>query len=111
MKTVKKGAKSPMVKRTPEVPTEIMAFSEDLKVKSPASNKKYQRDPEQMRSVINYYQDTFAGKPKEVAYDPMKHDKYDPLVQAMFPSGDGPSAEAKYLKKQAFKIMKKAKKK
>jgi hypothetical protein len=32
-------------------------------------------------------------------------------VQAMFPSGDGPNAEAKYLRKQAFKIMKKAKKK
>ena len=140
-KTLKRvsNIKAPEVKKSPDMPTEMLAISDDLNRYQDfrdllEGTQQYKKDIEEynaknpnkkqkvynplLKRISEEYEYKFKGLPKEVATDPNKWDKFDPIWQDVLPdeyktkgTDRFQSGDIARMKSGAEKVLKKLKKK
>jgi hypothetical protein len=115
-KTLKRvsNIKAPEVKKSPYIPTEVMAMG--ARIKEDPNFDEY--DNSQLKRIGEQNEYLFKGLPSKVVTDPKRYDKFDPMLQETMPSSlktknydRFTSDDIKSMKDGAQKVLKKLKKK
>jgi hypothetical protein len=115
-KTLKRvsSMKTPEVKKSPYIPTEVMAMG--ARIKEDPNFDEY--DNSQLKRIGEQNEYLFKGLPSKVVTDPKRYDKFDPMLQETMPSSlktknydRFTSDDIKSMKDGAQKVLKKLKKK
>jgi hypothetical protein len=115
-KTLKRvsNIKAPEVKKSPYIPTEVMAMG--ARIKEDPNFDEY--DNSQLKRIGEQNEYLFKGLPSKVVTDPKRYDKFDPILQETMPSSlktknydRFTSDDIKSMKDGAQKVLKKLKKK